>query len=109
MLVGAKAVAVKLLLDWMPEPCLKRLQEHVGRVAGFESCATSEDALRSRKLYPGYHFRVLNNKAWANRGKVTEASMLHMFCSMIRTFEDQPVKCRVRPTKAKWKEANILP
>lgn len=51
-LTGAKAVSVKHILE-MPPLAKTKLMDHVAAV-GWESCAWTEDALSSKKLWPGF-------------------------------------------------------
>ena len=73
-LLGAKAQAVRALLEDFPEAALQRLQSHV-QALGWQGCAFTDDALSSKKVLPGHTFRnVTGSKSWTGWGKVTEES-----------------------------------
>ena len=73
-LIGAKAQAVRALLEDFPDAALEHLQSHVQAV-GWQSCAFTDDALSSKKLLPGHTFRLVSgSKVWTALGKVTEES-----------------------------------
>ena len=71
-LTGAKAQAVKNLLEQLPSTALTVLSDHVQSL-GWESCAFSDDCLSSKKYLPGHQFRR-GTGLWIARGKVTKES-----------------------------------
>lgn len=71
-LAGAKAQAVKNLLEQLPNMALNVLSEHVQSL-GWDNCAFSDDCLSSKKYLPGHQFRR-GIGLWIARGKVTKES-----------------------------------
>ena len=73
-LTGAKAQAVRALLEDFPPQALKCVQDHVQSV-GWQNCGFTDDALSSKKFLPGHVFRnVSGSKTWNAWGKVTVES-----------------------------------
>lgn len=103
-LQGGKAMAVKNVMDAMPRPAINLIESHISRL-GWDNCSLTDEVLASKRIVPGYTFRVLADKAWSNRTKVSEASCLSMLRWMFHKFESSPPGFRTKPTKATWEEA----
>ena len=80
-LVGAKAQTIKYLITLTDKETLDILMKIVS-LLGWDGSPFSEDALSSRKIYPGKHFRSAC-KAWTNRQEVTMESMNVMFQNIL--------------------------
>lgn len=76
-IVGRKAMALKNLMEQMPEEGLALVAEMVSATGWEEGCWT-EDALASKRIFPGHVFRVVESKAWSARQTVTKASCVLM-------------------------------
>jgi hypothetical protein len=76
-IVGRKAMALKNLMEQMPEEGLALVAEMVSEKGWEEGCWT-EDALASKRIFPGHVFRVVESKAWSARQTVTKASCVLM-------------------------------
>lgn len=91
-LVGAKAQTIKYLITLTDKETLDILMKIVS-LLGWDGSPFSEDALSSRKIYPGKHFRSAC-KAWTNRQEVTMESMKVMFQNAINHHKKLPVLAR---------------
>lgn len=76
-ITGVKAQAVKNLLS-IDECAFSTLLRAVSDW-GWDGCPYSEDALSSKKIFPGRHFRCASSKSWTDRQEVTKDSMKYMF------------------------------
>jgi hypothetical protein len=74
---GAKGAALRLILT-MPQESRTELTHYIGAVS-WDKCPWTEEALASKKLYPGSGAKIAaGNKAWQDRLKVSPASLLLM-------------------------------
>jgi hypothetical protein len=103
-LVGAKAQAVKQLLDNFPRKGLDLLLKHVS-VHGWDNSVFTEDALGSRKLLPSQSFSMRGGKEWTKRARTSPESCIMTVEYMIRKFETTPKRLRLKPPKAAWEDA----
>ena len=76
-IVGRKAMALKSLMEQMPEDALTLLVTMVSEM-GWEESPWTEDALASKRILPGYVFRVADSKAWSARQTVSRQSVVLM-------------------------------
>ena len=76
-IVGRKAMALKNLLDMMPPAGLELVTRMVS-ATGWEDGCWTEDALASKRIFPGYAFRCHDSKAWTARQTVTTTSCVLM-------------------------------
>ncbi len=102
-LTGAKSMSVRLVLEQMPDEAYAVLVAHVS-ACGWDACAVSDDALGSKKIYPGWTFRH-TTKEWTQRGVVTPPSTVLMMNYMVRSFERTPTQVRKKPDRGQWEEA----
>ena len=105
-LTGGKAQAVKLLLDKAPLAAVDYLTEHVG-IFGWVHCAFSDDALASKKLYPGQVFKHARS-GWTERCTVTEKSCELTLKFLANEWKSRPDTVRRKPTKKDAEEAAEL-
>ena len=73
-LTGNKAAAVKTVMERMPLRALQLVVEEAGR-EGWSECPWTEEALASKKIYPGSVFKHSGKQHWVKYGQVTEASV----------------------------------
>ena len=76
-IVGRKSMALKSLMEQMPEDALTLLTTMVSEL-GWEESPWTEDALASKRILPGYVFRVADSKAWSARQTVSRQSVVLM-------------------------------
>ena len=69
-LIGAKAQAVKLLIEKAPPLAIEFLAAHVSAF-GWTGCAFSDDGLGSKKTFPGNVFKHAR-PGWSDRCRVNE-------------------------------------
>ena len=89
---GSRAVCLKLLITQCPSSVLDKIMDHV--VEHGSSAVWGEDALGSKKLYPGNQFSSPKSKKWLPRIRVTEESMALMVNRIHADFEKTPVAIR---------------
>lgn len=70
-IVGRKAMALKSLMEQMPEECLVLLTTTVSEL-GWEESPWTDDALASKRIVPGYTFRVADSKVLSARQTVSK-------------------------------------
>ena len=73
-IVGKKAMVLKLLMEHCPHAVQALIVKHCAKL-GWVGSVWSEDALATKKLYPGHQFPA-KNKLWLVRLKTTEQSTL---------------------------------
>ena len=101
-LIGGKAQAVKLLLDKAPREAIDFLSSHVS-FHGWSRCAFSDDALASKKVYPGFTFKH-QRPGWTDRCKVTECSMVLSLKQLFGDWASKPEPLRRKTTKREMEE-----
>lgn len=93
-IVGRKAMALKNLMELMPEEGLVLVTEMVSATGWEEGCWT-EDALASKRIFPGHVFRVVESKAWTARQTVTKASCVLMLERVKRELRKQILRGKI--------------
>ena len=102
-LTGAKAVAVRNLLDGIPTKALEIIENHVQLYGWPKSCFT-DDCLSSKKLLPGYQFRHQAGQVWQRLGRMTEESCELLFKHVTKAYEESPEGARKSLTKLELEE-----
>ena len=102
-LIGGKAQAVKLLLGKAPRGAIDFLSSHVS-FHGWSRCAFSDDALASKKVYPGFTFKH-QRPGWTDRCKVTECSMVLSLKQLFGDWASKPEPLRRKTTKKEMEES----
>ncbi len=106
-LVGAKAVAVQLVVETMPPAVLSFLVEHLGACGDCEASAMSDDVLSSKRIVSSFVLRN-RNKDWNHRGRVTAESAEITARWVVGNFMRTPLRIRTRVSKALWEEASEI-
>ena len=96
---GNKGQAVKNLLELCSEDTLNIVVESVSRW-GWDLCPFSEDALSSKKLYPGQHFKSVHSRKWTQRQQVTKETSNLLFQHVVASHANLPESVRRKRTKA---------
>ena len=73
-LIGRKALAVRNMLERMSRATLQLLLSLASEV-GWEDCPLNEEALSSKRIYPGHTFRVDGAKTLTARQTVSQKSL----------------------------------
>ena len=106
MIRGAKAQALKRLLEDMPEEAQEEIDGYVGFFT-WELSPWSEEALNSPKHYPGYKARSLGNKAWESRLVVTPASCVLWIRMAANHHLHLPIPLRRKLTKQQLEDYSM--
>ena len=85
-LVGNKAQTLRNILQNTSDATQDILMNHVS-MYDWDGCCLAEDALASKRLWPGTIFRVVSSKKWTERGRVTKDSCHLMFEHAFNEFE----------------------
>lgn len=99
-LAGSKATALRLILG-MPQPSKDALTDFTGRIT-WEAGPWTEEALSNKKLYPNSGARLGGVKAWIERLKVTDASLLLMIHNIHASHD--ALKTKRKMTKVEVEE-----
>ena len=97
-ITGTKAQAVKNVLE-LASPSTINLLLQTTSAYGWENSPWTEEALSSKKLFPGQHFRTVASRVWTARQAVTQKSSELTFQKAARLFEQMPSGCRSRYNK----------
>lgn len=98
-LTGQKASAVKALLESYPAEALQLVEDHVMQM-GWPGCCFSDDALSSKKLLPGFNFRLGTQGPWPKLGKVSASACCLAVRHTISKFMALPQSQRHKVTKS---------
>lgn len=105
-ITGAKAVALRLILEVMPEKGYVVIMAHVSRV-GWTMALFSEDNISSKKIYPGHQHKGKSAK-WIARKKVTKESFVLDVQRHITIYENLPVFMRTKVSKQAMEETSMI-
>ena len=88
LLQGAKAQAIKNCLELLPAHDRKHLVLCVSK-QGWDKSPFTEEALATKKIYPGQYKPQHPNKQWATRAVVTNASSTLMWTKIVNKHHQQ--------------------
>ena len=87
-------MALKNLLGAMPSGALGIISDVLSAFGWEESCWT-EDALASKRILPGYSFRVAQSKSWGTRQTVTKDSCILMMRRIQKEVDKNSLKAKL--------------
>ena len=97
-LSGAKAQAIKNCLELMSESDSAKLIECIS-ICGWDHGPVTEEALASKKIFPGHCSRTVSSKAWTNKQLITPESSSLMWTKLISTHLSKPLWARAKTGK----------
>ena len=97
-ITGAKAQALKNCLELMSESDSEKLIKCIS-ICGWEHGPATEEALASKKIFPGHCSRMVSSKAWTARQTITQESSSLMWTKHISTHLSMPAIARVKASK----------
>ena len=99
-LTGGKATAVRNVIENYDERIICIVMGVVSKF-GWENSPFSDDSLSSRKIFPGTHWRIAQNKKWTDRMTVTSESAVLMFEHVVWLHENGVGDVARRPKQTK--------
>ena len=102
-LMGNKAQTVKNIIDLGPPKTQELLIQHISKY-DWDGGSLSEEALASKKVWPGSGFRTTHSKKWTQRQRVTDESCHLMFQHCFHQFDTTNSLARRKFSKADLEE-----